>query len=322
MQYPSQNRLPLKGSALVAVFWFLAVLSLAIIAAMKLVQHDVGVTTIESQAMAALLEAEKGVAIAASQEVESGDPILSSKKSEESGFTEGDDSQGYEAVVTSESKKFNINTILTNGDMRLLWSIFIEMGLELQDAEELSDCLIDWIDANDLTQNKGAELAYYEGKGRLNQPFNRPFYHLDEMALVKKMDLLEKSEPAWREWFTVWTDGRVNVNEAEPEILAQAAEISIEEARTVVEQIKGPDEERYTEDDVEFQSATEFADEVGLSDLEREIVLPRLGTNDQINRVESTGWSYGAKRKIVLVISGLKSQRPKILERSIEPVHE
>jgi len=53
----------------------------------------------------------------------------------------------------------------------------------------------------------GAEKKYYEGEGRINQPFNRPFYNIDEMALVRGMDLVEAVRPDWRNWFTIWSAG-------------------------------------------------------------------------------------------------------------------
>ncbi len=112
----------------------------------------------------------------------------------------------------------------------------------------------------------------YEALGYLNRPYNRPFYSLAEMRLVRGMEQLERVYPNWQDWFTVWSSGGLDVNEAEPELLARAAEVSIVDAEAVRDRVLGPDMERGTEDDMPFNSSAEVLDLLNVPDLQRMIV--------------------------------------------------
>ena len=103
--------------------------------------------------------------------------------------------------------------------------MFIDWGLELEDAQEIADALTDWVDADDDVALNGAEKDDYEKAGRINQPFNRPFYDLSEVRLVRGMDLVEAVRPDWRNWFTIWSGGALDLNEAPAELIAAAAEM-------------------------------------------------------------------------------------------------
>jgi type II secretory pathway component PulK len=110
--------------------------------------------------------------------------------------------------------RFNINFILFSEDKALIRLIFAEWGIDFDTASEIADALIDWIDSDDDLELNGAERDFYEGQGIFEQPFNRPFYALEEMRLVRGMPLVEAANPNWRDWFTVWSSGGLDVNEA------------------------------------------------------------------------------------------------------------
>ena len=298
-----------RGSALIAVFWIMAVLSLAVFAAVRVVYYDADVADAQINGFEALQAAERGIAVAVNPAVKKGDPVL------EKDFEDLD--MGYKARITSEAARFNINVILMRKDKQLLTDIFTDWGMELQDAQMLVDNLTDWVDAGDLVELNGAEIDWYESQGRVNQPFNRPFYNLDEMRLVKDMDLLERVKPGWKRWFTVWSNGKLDINEAEPELIAAAAEVSIDQAEDLVEQVLGPDGERNTEDDQPFRNLTEALSLLGVSDFQLPIVQPRLTVSDRTTRIVSDGRAGTVKRRITLVLKSRTGQ-PVILERKEE----
>ena len=255
--------------------------------------------------------AEMGVAVGANPAVERFDPILSQWS--------GADGEGFEVRLISEGGKFNINRILMQEDKNLLQNMFIDWGMDIDQAAAVADGLADWIDDNDEESLNGAEVAYYEEMGRINQPFNRPFYNLDEMRLVRGMDLVEALRPDWREWFTVWSGGGLDVNEASPEMISVAAEVGIDEAALLPEMVRGPDGERDTEDDTPFQSAQEALALIGVDGSLRPDILERFSANDTTTRIESTGISAGAKRRIIMVVRNRTGQ-PAILQRTEEVV--
>jgi len=299
-----------SGSALIAVFWIMAILSLAVFAAVRVVYHDADVAASQINGFDALQAAERGIAVAVNPAVKDNmDPLLD--------WSDESLNISYKARITSEAALFNINVILMRKDKQLLTDIFTDWGLALQDAQMLVDNLTDWIDGGDLTELNGAEVDWYESQGRPNHPFNRPFYNLDEMRLVKDMVLLEQANPHWRKWFTVWNQGKLDVNEAKAELIAAAAEVSIDDAQNLVDHVLGPDRERYTEDDQKVNSVTEALTLLGVSDFQAPMVSPRLTHKDETTRIVSDGRAGPVKRRITLILKSRKGQ-PAILERKEE----
>lgn len=299
------------GSALIAVFWILAVLALAVFSAVRVVYHDADVASAQVNGFEALQAAERGIAVAVNPVIERDDPLLS--------WSDGEKDISYRARITSEAARFNINVILLRKDKQLLTDIFTDWGMELFDAQSLVDCLTDWVDAGDLAELNGAEADWYEEQGRPNHPFDRPFYSLDEMRLVKGMHMLEEANPDWREWFTVWSNGKLDLNEAKPELIAAAAEVSIDQARDLVEHVLGPDRERDTEDDQRIQNLAEGLAMLGVSEFQRPVVEPRLTVEDTTTRIISDGRAGTVRRRITLILRSRTGQ-PAILSRKEENI--
>lgn len=298
-----------RGSALVAVLWLIAILALASMAAIRVVSFDVEVATAQVHGFRARQLAEMGIAVASNPAVKRTDPLLR-QVSEENG-------EGFEARIISEGEKFNINAIVLRQDEQLLKSMFIDWGLELEEAQAVVDALIDWVDVNDEVGLNGAEVDWYTEQGRLNQPFNRPFYHLDEVRLVRGMEYVEALKPDWRSWFTIWSAGALDLNEASAELIAAAAEVSVEEAAVIPETVRGADGLRDTEDDAPFQSVQQALALLGVDGTLRPEVLARMTVNDTTTRLESIGSVSGARRKITVIVRN-RTGRPAVLERTEE----
>lgn len=300
-----------RGSALVAVLWLIAILAFTALATVQVVKLDVDVVSAQITGFRARQLAEAGIAVGANPAVERDDPVLKQSF--------GDDLEGFEVRLASEAARFNINALLVRDDKPLLRSMFIDWGLEMDQAEAVVDALADWVDGDDFVSLNGVEVDWYEDQGRINQPFNRPFYSLDEMRLVAGMEMVEAVRPDWRNWFTVWSGGALDANEAEPELIAAAAEVSVEDAVAVVETVLGPDQIRDTEDDARFQNLEEVLAILGVPEMMRAIVTPRLTVNDTTTRIESIGYSSGARHLITLIVRN-RTGRPAILEKFEEPI--
>ena len=219
--------------------------------------------------------------------------------------------------VQSEGGRFNINAILLKEDKPLLRSIFEQWGLELDDAQAIVDALGDWVDADNNVSLNGAEQAEYDKAGRVNQPFNRPFYDLSEVRLVRGMDLVESVRPDWQNWFTVWSSGLLDLNEAPAELIAAAAECRIEEADIIPQTVSGMDGQRDTEDDVPFQNAAAALELLGADINGRPDIARRFTVNDATTRIESIGQVEGAKRKITVIVRN-RTGKPALLQRTEE----
>jgi type II secretory pathway component PulK len=298
-----------SGSALIAVFWIMAILALAVFSAVRVVYLDADIAAAQVNGFDALQVAERGVSVAVNPLIQRDDPLLI--------WADEEKEISYRARITSEAARFNINVLLLRKDKQLLTDILTDWGLVLEDAQMLVDNLTDWVDTGDLTELNGAEVDWYEDQGRPNHPFNRPFYSLDEMRLVKNMQMLEEVNPDWRNWFTVWSNGKLDLNEAAPELIAAAAEVSIDDAQDLVDYIVGPDRERDTEDDQRIQNLTEGLEILGVSDFQRPVIEPRLTVQDTTTRIISVGQAGTVRRKITLIIRSRTGQPP-ILSRKEE----
>jgi general secretion pathway protein K len=306
-----------SGSALVAVFWIMSILSLAVFTSIQLLYYEVDLVTSQVHGNRARHMAEMGIAVAANPVVDRDDPILKQ--------TFGDGSTGFDAQLRSEASRFNINVMLKSGgegippDKAFFREILARWGMEFDETQDIVDALVDWIDEDDFEELNGAEFQFYEDLGYLNRPYNRPFYSLDEVRLVTGWDRVEALNPNWQDWFTIWTTGGLDVNEADPELLAAAADITIDEAQDLQSQVLGPDGIRDTEDDVPFQDLNEPLSLLNLPEDQRALVEPRLTVNDKTSRIESVGWSGDIKRRITLVLRS-RTGKPAILERREEVV--
>lgn len=300
-----------QGTALLAVIWLIAILAIAALATTRVVSFDMNVASAKIHGFRAKQLAEMGIAVASNPVVKRADPILR-RGDEETG-------EGFDVKILSEGARFNLNAILLRDDKALLRTMFESWGVDLDTAQEITDAMSDWIDGDEEVALNGAEKEWYEEQGRINQPFNRPFYSLDEIRLVRGMDQIEALRPDWRNWFTIWSSGALDINEASAELISSAAEVSVDVADGVVEQVRGPDGIRDTEDDVPFQDVNSALALLGVDTNARPDILQRFSVNDTTVRIESTGSAEGAKRKIILTLRN-RTGRPAILERSEEVI--
>jgi len=315
----TSSRKTKRGSTLIAVFWLMSILGLALFSTVVLVKFESDLAASQSGGTRARHFAEMGIAIGANPVVERDDPLLRQE------FEAG--SAGFHCRIESEADKLDINLILTNqnellDDKEWLREVFSDWGMELEDAQELVGALVDWVDDGELEELNGAEAPYYESRGFSDRPFNRPFYSLDEMRFVRGMDILEQVNPNWQDFFTVSTQTGVDVNEASAEVLSLVLDIPFEDGARVVETVLGADGIRGTEDDSPFQSAEEAFGPVGLifmSEEEFALVGHRITANSPTVRLQSVGWSGDIKRRVTLIIRN-REGNPSLLDRREEIV--
>lgn len=310
MKIPAQSLARLRqksrerGSALLIVFWLMAILSLFLFTSIQLVSSDVDLVVSQKHDFRAEQLCEMGLAIAANPSVERYDPILTQFNPQLQ--------EGFSVRIRGEGGKININLLLQQNDREFLERIFTFWGMELIQAEELIDCLTDWVDPDDETKLKGAENDYYFELGFPTYPFNRPFYDLEEMSLVKGMDFLNFVKPNWRSFFTLFSGGKLDLQEADVESIMMVAEVSDLAAQDFVLDRRGADGIDGTEDDVIFESLQEALSELGMS--ADDPWANRLTVKDQTVRIESTGAVGDYQKQIVLVLRN-RDSNPVILNR-------
>lgn len=96
--------------------------------------------------------------------------------------------------ITNESGKIDLNV----ADSTILIPLFESVGVDLTQAQALSDAIQDWRDADDIPRPYGAEAAQYAQAGLDYGPTNRPFQTVSEVQQVLGMnyDIYRRIEPA------------------------------------------------------------------------------------------------------------------------------
>ncbi|HET6565632.1 MAG TPA: hypothetical protein VFG52_09495 [Xanthomonadales bacterium] len=135
-----------------------------------------------------------------------------------------------EVLITDERGKLNINAA-TEEQLRQL---FFANGLEEDQASQLTDTILDWIDIDELTRPNGAELPEYESAGYQVGPGNRQFVMVEELLQVLGLpwELFQQIQPG----LTVWSDSRmISPAYAPPEALMALPDMTRELADEFVQ---------------------------------------------------------------------------------------
>ena len=297
-----------RGSALIVVFWMIAILGMVMFAGAKALQTDSQYTRMMRGRIFAKRYAEMGIEVARHPVMREDDPLL---------HFSANDGGGYNVKLVAEEARLNVNHLLQGGDKVLLRRLFMSWGFKEQFVAALCDALKDWVDADGNASLNGAEKRDYERMGFEGMPFNRPFKEVEEMLRVRGMDSVNLDRPDWREWFTVFGDGRVDVNDARPELIALLGDVPMERVQPLLKVRAGRDGALHTQDDVRLSSVPQVAQLLGVSQPQ---VLAQLTQWIQfagpIRRIESVGSLGPLKRKFILI-----TQDGKAVWRGEIPTH-
>lgn len=243
LDFPARQR----GAALLAVLWIIALLLGLVAATSLLLMQDIELAAVKRQVFRARMLSEAALAIAMNPDVKADDPLLRRQVAEDERFL---------VEMTGEDGVLNPNVLLQREDKDTLRRVFMYWGMNVQQANILIDRLLDWVDGDDFARVQGGERKLYNRNG---MPFNRPFRSIEEMSLVSGMELVEQAYPQWRDWFSIYASGVVDVNSARPEVMAAVTGTEIRFAQNLRNQRLGRDGQLNTEDDLELDIASALA---------------------------------------------------------------
>jgi len=281
-----------RGSALLIVLWALLLLGMAVFGVVEIVGLSLDHASAEQQALQARGLALSGLALGLNPQLLKDDPIL---------IQAPDASHQYRATFGSEGARLNLNYVLLSKNRPILVNLFTQWGLNVDQANHVADCMYDWVTPGDLKSLDGAKAQDYVNAGLPQQPTYAPFDSMDEVALVMDFDLVEKAHPAWRDSFTLWSNGPLNVNEAPPELIAAVFSLDPQRVALFTQARNGRDGIAGTSDDVPVSNLTTFAGELGISQLQQQTLGNQVEFSDPNRRVESVGISQGTQVKISVV---------------------
>ncbi len=337
-----RRRFAQRGSALIMVMFLITVLYMIVHAMHEIVTKDVNLAIAQQQAFRARQVAEMGLNWAMNPAVKPYDRDILDQTLE--------DGSTFSAKIRGEGGRLNINALLQQGQqgqeslargfltkLFALWLGAGDRGVNDQ-ADVLFDMMVDWIDAGDDAHTNGWEKDDYVSLYGENTPypFNRPFYTLEEMLLVPGFDAVVANVPGWRDYFTIYSAGRLDINAAEAKVLAATAlaasgradpardwEEKLMDAMELVQDRWGPDGIEDTEDDIKLQSAEEMNAalmKLGLDPAEPG-VSALFGLNDQTTHISCVATVGDFRKRVVLIVRGRTGQ-PQILSREEIPLWE
>ena len=293
---PARRSLSRSGSALIAVFWMIAVLGMVMFAATRALTTDTDYTRTMRGRIFSKRYAETGLELARHPAMQQDDPLLH--------FT-SENGGGYDVTLKTEEARLNVNHLLQNGDKVLLRRLFNRWGFKPDFTAALCDALKDWVDADSNAGLNGAEMREYERAGLAGMPFNRPFKEVEEMLLVRGMETVNAERPDWREWFTVYGDGRIDINDTSAEIISLLGDVPMERVQPLLTLRAGRDGAHRTRDDVRLTSVPQVAQLLGVFNRQTVEQLNQwIQFSGPIRRIESVGHLGPLKRKLILITQG------------------
>jgi general secretion pathway protein K len=167
--------------------------------------------------------------------------------------------------------------------------------IDLNERDRMIDCLLDWVDPDDLVRLNGAEA---EGNYR---PANAPLTRIDELKKVKGWEQFT-AEPGWDGDFTLNSAGPVDVTWASREVLLALPGMSEAQVDRFLQQRRGLDKIDATADDAKFANLEEVRAALGFTPDQFKILGPLLSLNDPTFHVVSIGKSGNVTRTVQMIV--------------------
>lgn len=224
--------------------------------------------------------AESGLNIALHPDVKPGDVVLQQE------FAPG---RSWNVRMTSEGGLFPVNELGEEKMRKVAVELFIIWGLDAATANRVTDSLADWIDTDSDPLPNGAENPWYASMGYPQFPANEPFTSLEQLPFVAGMDQLERIQPFWRDYFTIESDGLIDLNAAPADLIQALTNSTPDAAAGFVTSRYGDDGIENTIDDVKITSATEARALLGMSESAWTEISSFVTFAGTVQRIESTG---------------------------------
>lgn len=284
-----------QGSSLLLVLWAIMLMSFAVIGLVNHLSRGLDDSLEAGKVFRAHLLLESARTLASHPDIQRGDPLLRQAVSA---------SSSYEVTLTTEGTRFAINELATSPiQRRFARRLFEKWGLDSQQAETLTESIMDWIDVDDRPSSHGAEKEFYTAQGHLDFPFNRSFQDLGDVLLVRGADELDHLKPNWRDYFTLYGDGTIDVHLASEEMLAALFDVTPAEVGRFLRTRLGPDGRAETEDDPHFATLPEVRRLLDVPGPNYRAVVSLLTVDHPIKRVECLA-RVGRLERRLTVLSG------------------
>ncbi|MBU0714541.1 MAG: general secretion pathway protein GspK [Verrucomicrobia bacterium] len=290
VRHPASGVRLKDGSALIVVLWVVGLLSMFVMAFAFDMHVEARITSSWRKKLKAEYLAKAGVELAHMMLFETADPdinnpdisvYLAKGLDEKVRGAAISIARGGVAEVTRELGAGTVNVTVRPENARIslkdiidvndrektytMWEpLFESAGVPFETRDALIDCLLDWVDQDEMTHLSGVESEYYESLDPPYQSKNAALDTVDELALIKGFDeKLPESEVTIYQVLsgfltTYATDQKININAVDRNTMMGFLGIDAQLADEIIAQRQGPDLKDGTDDDMPFKSLADL----------------------------------------------------------------
>jgi type II secretory pathway component PulK len=282
-----------RGSALLLVLWAIMLMGFAVIGLVKHLSRGLDESIAAEKDFRARLLLESARTVAAHPAILRGDPLLRQELSPV---------RSWEVTLSTEGCRLAVNQLASSRlQRRFARQLFENWGIDPREALALVDSLADWIDPDSTPLPQGAEREIYTALERPDFPYNKTFTSLDDILLVRGADVMDRQRPDWRDFFTLYGDGTIDVHTASSVMLEALLDVTPSEVSRLVRERLGPDGQPGTEDDRRFTSLTEVRSLLDVPEMNYRRASGLLTLAHPIRRTECLAHAGGLERRLTLI---------------------
>lgn len=277
------------GAALMLSLWALFLLSAVLISWGLDINSRIDISANSNRAMEAEAMACSGAEVALHPQVKPGSSVLAGSLGHR---------QSYQARITGEGGRLNLNWLIAGENparLEILRKYLEVKGIDLNERDHMLDCLLDWVDPDNLVRLNGAET---EGD---YQPHNELFAQIEDLKKIKGWAEFT-STLGWDADFTLNSTGPIDLSWASGAVLSSLPGMTEELVERFLVTRRGPDKIDGTDDDVQFKSLEEVRVALGFSPEQFLQLAALIGFRDPVVRIVSTGKSAEVTRVVQMVV--------------------
>src|SRR5207244_1408083 len=278
-----------SGAALLLALWALFLLSALVIAWALEIDSRLTISGIANRRFEAEALACSGAEVAMHPGVQPGSPNLSRKI---------DNRKSYQVQMTGEGGRLNLNWLIAGEDptrLGILRRYLTNKGIDINELNRMVDCLLDWVDPDDLERLNGAEASDDY------RPPNHLLTRVDELKQIKGWEDFT-SRPGWEDDFTLSSSGPVDLAWASRDVLLALPGMTEGLVDRFLQFRRGPDGLDGTNDDAPFQNLDDVRAALGFSPQQFSQIAGLVIFRDAVFRIVSVGRSGEATRVVRMVI--------------------
>lgn len=206
--------------------------------------------------------------------------------------------QSYEAHITGEGGRLNLNWLVAGEDpthLEILRKYLENKGVDLNERERMIDCLLDWVDPDNLVRLNGAEESddYH--------PANALLTRIEQVKKIKGWTEFT-SRPGWDDDFTLNSSGPIDLAWASRDVLLSLPGLTEPLVDAFLQIRRGPDGIDGTDDDQQFKSLDEVRAALSLSAEQFNALNGIVGFKEPVIRIVSVGKSGDTTRTVQMVV--------------------